>query len=137
MASAQDKTAPARPAMNMQMDAQMSEMQANMKDMQAQMEKIRVTTSPKERQKLMQAHMLTMQESVAMMESMSKPMMMDGGQPGGMAKGGVKGKPADKGMMGGDMMQHHHMMQERMGMMTMMMQQMLDHLQMMESMPAK
>jgi len=122
VASAQDQAAPAQPAMGM--DAQMSQMHANMAEMQAQMEKIHATTNPKERRKLMQAHMQTMQESMAMMESMSKPMIMDGGQPGGMA-------------MGGDMMKHHQMMQERMGMMTTMMQQMLDHLQVMESMPAK
>ena len=122
VASAQDPAAPTQPAMGM--DAQMSQMHANMAAMQAQMEKIHATTNPKERQKLMQAHMQTMQESMAMMESMSKPMIMDGGQPGGMA-------------MGGDMMKHHQMMQERMGMMTTMMQQMLDHLQVMESMPAK
>ena len=122
VASAQGQTAPAQPAMGM--DAHMSAMQTNMKEMQALMEKIHATTNPKERRKLMQAHMQTMQESMAMMESMSKPMIMDGGQPGGMA-------------MGGDMMKHHQMMQERMGMMTTMMQQMLDHLQVMESMPAK
>ena len=137
MASAQDTAAPAKPAMSMPMDAQMSQMHTNMTLMQSQMDTIHATTNPKERQKLMQAHMQTMQESMAMMRSMSKPMPMGGGQGGGMAMGGDKGKPGDKGMMGGDMMQHHHMMQERMGMMTMMMQQMLDHLQMMESMPAK
>ena len=135
VASAQGQAAPAQPAMGM--DAQMSQMHANMAVMQAQMEKIHATTNPKERRKLMQAHMQTMQESMAMMESMSKPMIMDGGQPGGMAMGGDKGKQGDKGMMGGDMMKHHQMMQERMGMMTTMMQQMLDHLQVMESMPAK
>jgi len=54
-----------------------------------------------------------------------------------MGMGGDKGGQGDKGMMGGDMMKHHQMMQERMGMMTTMMQQMLDHLQAMESMPAK
>ena len=41
----------------------MSRMQANMTTMQAQMDKIRATTDPKERQKLMQAHMQTMQEN--------------------------------------------------------------------------
>jgi hypothetical protein len=102
IASAQDSTAPAKPAMSMDMDAHMSEMQKNMKEMQAQMEKIHATASPTERKKLMQAHMQTMQESMAMMESMSKPMIMDGGQPGGMAMGGDKGKQGDKGMMGGD-----------------------------------
>ena len=136
MASAQDTAAPAKPAMSMDMDAHMSQMQANMKEMQAEMEKIRATTDPKERQKLMQAHMQTMQDSMTMMLSMSKP-MMDGGQAGGMAMGGDPAKAGDKGMMSGDMMKHHRMMEDRMRMMEMMMQQMLEHEQMMESMHVK
>ena len=124
VASAQDKSAPAKPAMSVEMDAQMSRMQENMRAMRAQMEKIHATTDPKERQKLMQAHMQTMQDNMKAMHSMSKPMMMDGGQGGGMA-------------MGGDMMKHHQMMEERMGMMEMMMEQMLQHQQMMESAPVK
>jgi hypothetical protein len=137
LASAQDTAAPAKPAMNMEMDAQMSQMQANVTEMQSQMEKIHATTDPKERQELMQAHMQTMQESMTMMRNMSKPMEMHGGQGGGMAMGADKGMPGEKGMMTGDMMQHHQMMERRMGMMQMMMDQMLQHQQMMESMPAR
>ena len=137
LASAQDQAAPAKPAMSMPMDAQMSQMHTNMTLMQSQMDTIHATTNPKERQKLMQAHMQTMQDSMAMMRSMSKPMPMDGSQGGGMAMGADKGKPSDKGMMGGDMMKHHQMMEERMGMMQTMMEQMLQHQQVMESMPAK
>jgi len=137
MASAQDQAAPAKPAMSMPMDAQMSQMHTNMTLMQSQMDTIHATTDPKERQKLMQAHMQTMQESMAMMRSMSKPMPMGGGQGGGMDMGGEKDKPGDKGMMGGDMMKHHQMMEERMGMMQTMMEQMLQHQQAMESIPAK
>jgi hypothetical protein len=137
MASAQDTAAPAKTAMSMPMDAHMSQMHTNMTLMQTQMDKIHATTNPKERKTLMQAHMQTMQESMAMMRSMSKPMPMDGSQGGGMAMGGDKGQPGDKGMMGGDMMKHHQMMEERMGMMQTMMEQMLQHQQAMESMPAK
>ena len=137
MASAQETAAPAKPAMSMPMDAQMSQMHTNMTLMQSQMDTIHATTNPKERHKLMQAHMQTMQESMAMMRSMSKPMTMHGGQGGGMAMGGDKGKPGDKGMMGGDMMKHHQMMEQRMGMMQTMMEQMLQHQQVMESMPTK
>jgi len=43
--------------MNMGMDKSMSQMQGKMKAMQAPMDTIRKTTDPKERQKLMQAHM--------------------------------------------------------------------------------
>jgi hypothetical protein len=115
----------------------MSQMQVNMTKMQSQMEKIHATTDPKERQKLMQAHMKTMQESMTMMRAMSKPMKMDDGQAKGAVASGDKSAPGNKGMMSGDMMQHHQMMEERMGMMQMMMDQMLQHQQMMEAMPAR
>jgi hypothetical protein len=137
VASAQDTAVPAKPAMSMPMDTQMSQMHTNMTLMQSQMDTIHATTNPKERQKLMQAHMQTMQEGMAMMRSMNKPKSMDGSQSGGMAMGGDKGKPGDKVMMGGDMMKHHQMMEERMGMMQTMMGQMLQHQQVMETMPAK
>jgi len=131
-ASAQDKAAPEKPAMSMDMGQQMSSMQTDMKDMQAQMEKIRATTDPKERRKLMDAHMQAMQECMATMREQDKAMMtMAGDQGGGMAMGG------DKAKVGGDMMKHHQMMESRMGMMEMMMEQMLQHMQMMESVPSK
>ncbi len=53
-AFAQDtKPAPAKSAMSMDMDKQMPQMREKMKVMQEQMDKIRKTTDPKERQKLM------------------------------------------------------------------------------------
>ena len=97
--SAQEKSAPAKPAMSMDMDKQMSQMQQNMKKMQQQMEKLRATTDPKERQKLMQEHMQTMQENMKAMRGMGGPMMM-GGKKGDMAEG--------------DMMKRHEMMEKRM-----------------------
>jgi hypothetical protein len=129
--SAQEKSAPAKPAMSMEMDKHMSQMQENMKTMQQQMEKIRATTDPTERQKLMQEHMQAMQECMKTMRGMGGPMAMGSGQPGGTAKGG------HKHMAGGDMMQHHEMMEKRMDMMQMMMEQMMQHDQAKESMPAK
>jgi len=131
VASAQDKTTPAKPAMSMEMEQQMSRMQANMKDMQAQMEKIRATTDPKVRQELMEAHMQAMQECMTTMRGQDKPMTMSGSQGGGMAMGGSKANA------GGEMMKHHQMMQSRMGMMESMMEQMLQHMQMMQAVPAK
>jgi hypothetical protein len=129
IASAQDQAAPDKPAMGM--GQQMSRMQQNMTAMQAQMEQIRATSDPTERRKLLQAHMQAMQDNMKAMGGMGGPMMMGGGQPGGMAKG--DGKP----MAGGDMMQRHQMMENRMSMMHLMMEQMLQHQQAMESMPAK
>jgi len=124
-ASAQDEAAPDKPAMSMDMEQQMSQMQQNMTAMQAQMARIRATTDPTERRKLMQAHMQAMQENMTAMSGMG------GGQPGGMAMGD------SKPMAGGAMMQRHQMMENRMSMMQMMMEQMLQHQQAMESIPAK
>lgn len=133
MVSAQEKTAPATPAMHMDTDKQMPQMQENMKKMQQQMEILRTTTDPTERQTLMHAHMQTMQENMKSMRSMGGPMMKGEGEPSGMMMGGKKG-----GMMeGGDMMKHHAMMEKRMDMMQMMMEQMMQHNQVMEPMPAK
>jgi len=120
--SAQEKPAPAKPAMSMDMDKHMSQMQEKMKAMQVQMDKIGKTTDPEERQKLMLEHTQAMQENMKMMRGMGGPMM--GGQKGG-------------GMMGGDPKQRQDMMEKRMDMMQMMMEQMMQHDQMMGSMPAK
>jgi hypothetical protein len=121
--SAQEKSAPAKPAMGMDMNKNMGQMQEKMKAMQAQMDTIRNTTDPKARQKLMREHMQAMQENMAMMRGMGGPMMM----------GGQK----SSGMMGGDPKQRQEMMEKRMDMMQMMMEQMMQHDQAMESMPAK
>lgn len=118
--SAQEKAAPAKPAMRMDMDKQMPKMQENMKKMQQQMEKIHATTDPQERQKLMQEHMQTMQENMKAMRAMGGPMM--GGKQGGMMEGGT--------------MQHSEMMEKRMDMMQMMMEQMMQRDQAMASMKA-
>ena len=129
--SAQEKSAPAKPAMSMDMDKQMPQMQEKMKAMQGQMDKVRKTTEPKERQKLMQEHMQAMQENMKMMRGMGGPMMTGGGQHGGMMMG------KKDGMTDGDMMKRHEMMEKRMDMMQMMMEQMMQRDQAMQSMPAK
>ena len=126
------QSAPAKPAMGMDMDKQMPQMQERMKKMQQQMEKVRGTTDPAERKKLMQEHMQTMQENMKMIRSMGGPMMKGAKEHAGMKMGDKKG-----GMMDADMMKHHSMMEQRMDMMQMMMEQMMQHDQVMESMPAK
>ena len=127
--SAQEKSAPAKPAMSMDMDKQMSQMQENMKKMQGQMDRIRKTTDPKERQKLMQEHMQSMQEGMNMMRGMGGPMMMGmmGGKPGATGPG----------MMGGDPKQQQEMLGRRMDMMQMMMEQMMQHDHAMQQLPSK
>ncbi len=122
------KTAPAKPAMSMD-GKQMSPMDENMKKMQQQMEKIGTTTDPKERQKLMQVHMQTMQENMKSMRAMSGPMTMDDKKGGGMM-GGKKG-----GMKDGDMKDRQEMTEKRMDMMQMMMEQMMKRDQAMQPMP--
>jgi len=131
-ASAQDNATPGQPATSVDMGQQMSSMQANMNDMQAQMEKIRATTDPKERRDLMEAHMQAMHECVATMRAQDKAIMTMGrDQAGGMTMGG------DKARAGGDMMKHRQLMESRMDMMAMMMDQMLQHMQMMQSVPSR
>jgi len=137
VASAQDTAVPEQSAMGMDMGRQMTQMQQNMAAMHVQMEQLRATTDPKERQRLLQAHMQAMQDNMKTMREMTGPMVMNGSKPGGMAMGGGKAMSDGKPMAGGDMMQRHQMMENRMGMMQMMMEQMLQHQQAMESMPAK
>jgi len=129
--SAQGVSAPASPAMSMDMDRHMTRMQENMTKMQNQMDRLRKTTDAAERQKLMREHMQAMQENMKTMRGMGGPMLTGSGQRGGMAMGG------QKDMAGGDVMQRQEMMEKRMDTMQMMMEQMLQHDQAMETMPAK
>ena len=120
--AAQEKSAPATPAMSMDMDKQMPQMLENMKKMQTQMEKIRKTTDSKERRKLLQEHMQAMQVGMNLMQSVGGPMMMRmlGDKPGTS-----------------DPKQQQEMMAWRMDMMQMMMEQVIQHDQMTESRPIK
>ena len=139
IASAQDKSAPAKPAMNMDMgkaapepsspatpatkadtDKQSANIRANMDRMRQQMDTIATTTDPKERKKLMETHMQTMQENMKMMRDMGSPKMKDGGERGAMAMGNKKGS-----MPNSDMQKRHDMMDTRMDMMQEMMEQMM------------
>ena len=122
-AFAQDtRPAPAKPTMGMDKDQHAAPMQEKMKEMQGQMDKIRQTTDPKERQKLMQEHMQAMQATMQMMRGMGGSMMMSGKK---------------HGMTDGDMMNRHEMTEKRMDMMQMMMEQMIQRDQATESMPHK
>jgi hypothetical protein len=120
--SAQEKSAPAKPAMSMDMGSQMPQMLENMKKMQAQMEMIRKTTDSKERRKLLREHMQAMQAGMSMMQSVGGPMLMRmmGDKPGTS-----------------DPKQQQEMMAWRMDMMQMMMEQVIQHEQMTDSKPAR
>jgi hypothetical protein len=102
-----------------------SSMQAAMQKMQEQMTKIRSTTDPAERQKLMLEHMSTMREAMGAMMKMGGP--GTGMMPGGGMMMGPSSAPAP-----GEVPGRMGMMEQRMGMMQMMMNQMMQHLDMME-----
>lgn len=117
-------------------DKQMAQMQQNMQQMQEQMEKIRQVQDPQERQKLLQEHWATMQNSMGMMHGMWGPGMMGCCASGPMMGGGMKGGH----MMGwrgmGDyyskltpdqMKQRQYMMDRYMGMQQQMMDHMMQH----------
>jgi len=104
------------------------QMQDAMKKMQEQMAKIRATSDPAERQKLMFEHMSTMRDAMGTMMKMGGP--GTGMMPGGGMMGGSSAAPAP-----GDVPGRMGMMEQRMGMMQMMMDQMMQHQDMMERRP--
>jgi hypothetical protein len=111
---AQLPTAAAQPA------AEVGQMQARMQEMQALMERIRSTSDPKVRQRLMDEHMRAMHDGMAMMGRMM------GGQ-GGQERGAECPRNDSECRMR-QMQDEQRMMGERMGMMQMMMQQMMDQM---------
>jgi hypothetical protein len=137
IASAQDKPMPAKPrmemgmgmgkapqdfaapAMNMDTDKQKAEIQANMERMQQQMDKVATTTDPKERQKLMQEHMQTMQETMKVMRGMG------GSKMKGSEHGGAMMRDKKPGMQNGDMQKRQDMTDTRIDMMQDMMEQIM------------
>lgn len=129
-------------------EKEMAQVRANTKKMQEEMDKIHQAKDPAERQRLMQAHMATMQSTMGMMRGMMGPGMMDCCAPGAGAGARMMGGPGmgmgPGGMMGGpgrftpeQMQQRHQMMEQMMGMQQMMMQNMLDYQQMMQANPAR
>jgi ribulose kinase len=60
--SAQEKSAPAMPAMNMAMDQQMPQTQEKIEKLQQQMEVIRAMSDPQEQKKLKQEHVQAMHQ---------------------------------------------------------------------------
>lgn len=110
-------------------DSNVSQMEQNMKDLQLQMDKIHRTSDPKERQRLMDAHMQAMQDHMKKMRDMGGP-MMKGGMHDRMMMGGKNG-----GVTNDDVAKMQEMMNTRMDMMQMMMEQMMQHDQAMEAMP--
>jgi len=102
-----------------------SGMQAAMQKMQEQMTKIRSTTDPAERRKLIAEHRSTMRGAMGTMMRMGGP--GTGMMPGGGMMRGPAATPAP-----GEVPGRMGMMEQRMGIMQMMMDQMMQHLDMME-----
>jgi len=104
-------------------------LQQNMKMMQELMAKIRETTDPEEKKRLLKAHMLAMQEQIKVMRAMAA--MHAGPHHRQHGKGGdmmMKGSMMGEGMMGGGMMmKQHRMMQRRMDAMEQLMEQLIEH----------
>ena len=109
----------AAPAGSMVTPDHMAKMDAHMKTMQAMHEKMMNAKTPEERSQLMAEHMKTMQDGMAMMDSMP-----------GAGMGSMKGMGDMKGMHGtaGDMGARHQMMEKRMEMMQAMMKMMMDRM---------
>jgi hypothetical protein len=106
------------PATSASAPAAASAMEDRMKNMQAMRDKIMNAKTPAERQALMDEHMKTMHEGMAMMKGMQGMQGMQG--MGGMS--GMKDMPMK------DMAKHHQMMEMRMEMMQTMMEMMMQRM---------
>ncbi|MEO8332543.1 MAG: hypothetical protein ABI479_08910 [Gallionella sp.] len=116
-------------------DQQIKQSQETMRKLQDQMGKIRQTSDPKERHKLMHEHMQTMQEGMKQLRGMGAMKMHATAKAKKMDMAG-DGKQ-DGMMMGDDMMKMHDMMEMRMEMMETMMEQMMQREEMQGAMPQK
>lgn len=98
-------------------------MHEHMKNMQSMRDKMTNAKTPAERQALMDEHMKSMHEGMAMMKGM-KDMKGMGGMHG---KAGMPGMSGMKDMPM-DMSKHHQMMEMRMDMMQTMMEMMMQRM---------
>lgn len=148
----QARQAPADPA---EFDRNMAQVQENMRKMDEQMARIRQTSDPQERQRLLDEHWRTMQESMAMMHNAWGPGMMGCCGHGPMMHGGPAGPHMRGGpMMGGGMgwrnmheyyssltpeqlKQRQYMTEQHMAMQQMMMNHMMQHHQWMMRPPQR
>ncbi|VWC92515.1 hypothetical protein BCO18430_03346 [Burkholderia contaminans] len=120
------KSAPAPKATAPNQAAQSTERFENarrqMQRMLAEMDEIRQTKDPAERQRLMDEHWRTMQETFQAMRGMGGPTMMGMMGPQGMGGGSSQTQSGKRGM---GMVDRMDMMEKRMDMMQMMMEQMM------------
>lgn len=103
-----------------------SAMQDHMKAMQAMRDRMMNAKTPAERQALMEEHMKTMHEGMAMMKGMKNQKGMEG--MGSMQGKGVMPDMGGMKNMPMDMASHHQMMEMRMEMMQTMMEMMMQRM---------
>ncbi|MGX6569539.1 hypothetical protein [Cupriavidus necator] len=118
-------------------DKQAQQIQENMRKMQEQMGIIQKTQDPQERQKLLQGHWTTMQDTMGMMHGLWGPGAMGKGVMGGPMMGGhtMGGRMMGWGQMGDyyskltpeQMKQRQYMMDQYLGMQQMMMNNIMQH----------
>lgn len=124
-------------------DKQMAQLQANMKTMQEQMTKLQQTQDPRERQRLLQDHWATMQNSMTMMQGMWGPGMMGCCGNGPMMGGHMMNGPTGWHGMGNhyskltpeQLRQRQYMTDQYLGAQQMMMNHMMWHQQWMSQLP--
>lgn len=149
-ATGQAQAAPVPPALA-EFDKQMAQVQENMRKMDEQMAALRQTNDPKQKERLLQDHLTTMNGTMAMMRTMRGPGMMGGPMmggpmmgghmtsgssgPGGQARGGGPGM-GWHGMQGyysrmtpEELRQRHYMHDQYMAMQQQMMDHMMQHQQ--------
>ncbi len=119
---AQHPASATQAAPSVQSSERFEEARAQMQKMLAQMDQIHQTKDPAERQRLMDEHMRTMQDTMQSMHAMGGPMMMD--MMGQQGMGGVPNK-TQSGKRGSGVNERIDMMEKRMDVMQMMMEQML------------
>jgi hypothetical protein len=102
-------------------------MQENMKQMQTQMVQIPKVQNPEERQKLLQQHWATMQNSMGMMRGMWHGVGMEKGMMGGSMMGSGKMRSYYSKLTPEQQKQHQYMSYQYMGMQQIMIDHMMQH----------
>jgi len=110
--------APAKPAVAAATAPDMAKLQQLIQQMRAQAEKLRTTTDPAERQRLMADHMKLMQEHMRMLRGAEAPMTAAGGMAG----------HDDGGMPGTAPRSRARMVEVRIDMLEMVLEQMQAHM---------
>lgn len=110
----------------------------NLKTMQDVMARVRQSTDPEEKRRLLRVHMLAMQEQIRTMRASGAgghdhsggdeaKEHQEGGAPEGKGGDGKKGGMMGGGMMGGGMMKMHKKMEQRVEALEQLLEQLIEH----------